>query len=1668
METLGQHKKKEKHSSFKGENLKDILSFIVSGLFSVYYVKTIPTLLSKKWNYVLGRVRHALYHSSFKFQPLNTREKRRITKKAHEVVLSHRLIAIFLTLCFTNSLVPYNWLYANNNAPNAPEAGAFEPVDVPDMVNLKTGDMTYALPIINIPGIEGGYPLALSYHSGISTDQESSWVGLGWSLNPGAIARNINRLPDDWSESKVYDYYWNEGETYTQQTVDVMIPLPSGTTIGLGYSWGNLRGNSGSVSIGFGGLNLKVGTAGIDVGYGAGMFSGGIGLGPNGLTINAGLRTTNGNLDISRGLSYNTNSGFSGGTNLSFSANSGGLSMRGSVGMTTQGALTYSTGAQLNTYKNENGSIKHTGEYNVGSSGAIFTSTLKQDDITIETSDFTIPLFVINYTKEKVRVYVDESKKQHSTGSLYKNLYSIHLKKISYCMAWAEEAWNNSSQHPNQPVEYFFSECMEDPFSKGFEYYSKVDMYEGHSYSGLVAMEFDNYSVSGQGISGQMFPKINGNPNLAPADSGDLQDTELTYYAINDLVDRTTKVPFSFKTDVSQKSSINPVKFVDNASATYLKDFIQNPTNIVTGNEKGGKYIEYYTYDEVEGDPSLLMPEGFVKPSGVDGHAIAGFSVTSEDGITYHYMLPVYNHLYKARKILDKSNPRRNYSETTKPAYATHWLLTGITGPDYYDWNGDHRLNPDDHGYWVGFDYGKWSTGMVWRNPTDLSEEHEATAFSYLWGIKDLYYLDKISTNTHTALFIKDVRHDAKGIPMPFTDKDSQFDRTLPVQKQLLLDKIVLVKNETAQNVSKQNAQNLLLGQTFNFFDPRSGEDHVLELSMQNNVLDIKDIGVDQSLIDNALSVVQFEYDYALANNSPNTDSGGKLTLKRVYANGEGGANLVPPYEFFYANNPDWEYDIYNVWGYFHENPAAWSLTGVKLPVGATMGIEYEEDQYESLSAHDDTDYGWLDLKPLSYHPYENSLTVRADLGSYDIEVGEKVDMSYTLYDYKCGNTYIDVVCDPGKCILKKEVTFNGTAVLESINYINGVRQGEFVADISSNYEYNQRYEPEGTSCDDYYREGAGFRAYYKYKTSGLRVSSVSISDNINTWRTTYSYKMGNVPYEPVYDHNVRNQFFLASPIVLYPEVTVSRYDASGERTLYSTYYFTTHRSEGCKEDKGCTRVSVTSEGEVWENRLGYDRVYAKRTTVQDFQSQAGLLKSVVHKTDVSGVGRILSREENTYLPLDLASGFVNSESYQLYRTEDLSEKPGGVKEVQLVSTTVNHYPYVLTQTKSVSGPYSTTQRFDDLDPYTGRFLTTFTEDSKGLKIKAETVPARVKYPEMGSKGDNPANANMLDQTAATYTWSEVDRSGEYELLSVGIQTWHDQWLYRDYKGVESIAPKSIWRKHKTYTWKGSGLGLTARGTISDVAGATSFIWWDDLEPPGPSNGWLKTGEINRYNKFSAVVEQSDINGDRSSIKYSVDQSKIIAVANTAYQNFYFAGFEDYSRRSDGLSGEVNSVSNIVSSAHTGRHSMNLQGSWSAIRNSPFDADRYRISLWSSKEASIKVNGQDPDESVDAGNWRLNNYYLDLNQGQAVVVSGNGLIDDFRMCPADKVGMQAFVYDEKDHLTYIIGDNGLAEHYIYDANGGLIEVWKEVSDKEGLVGGFKKIGEYKKNYKHLN
>lgn len=108
---------------------------------------------------------------------------------------TRKTVAVFfLVLMLCQNFIPLTAL-ALTSGPAQPEMQKFTPAGANDLVDLFTGDFKYNIPLMDV----GGYPVNLSYNSGSGIDDEASWVGMGWTLNPGVMNRTMRGLPDDFN-----------------------------------------------------------------------------------------------------------------------------------------------------------------------------------------------------------------------------------------------------------------------------------------------------------------------------------------------------------------------------------------------------------------------------------------------------------------------------------------------------------------------------------------------------------------------------------------------------------------------------------------------------------------------------------------------------------------------------------------------------------------------------------------------------------------------------------------------------------------------------------------------------------------------------------------------------------------------------------------------------------------------------------------------------------------------------------------------------------------------------------------------------------------------------------------------------------------------------------------------------------------------------------------------------------------------------------------------------------------------------------------------------------------------------------------------------------------------------------------------------------------------------
>jgi hypothetical protein len=683
------------------------------------------------------------------------------------------IAAFFLLLMVQSAVVPCV-SYALTAGPTAPEFSSFEPVDTTDMVNLATGELVYNTPLLEIPGPEGGYPLSLSYHAGIKMDQEASWVGLGWTLNPGAINRTVNGYADDNVETKkeVRDY-WGGGEQ-TTKTYNLGFSIPN-TGIGLNYSLARTRDTyKGFSTYHKGGISGSPGNTGVNLNFSydsKGVWG----------------------LDASKGVAPQTNVGIS----MSSNGVKTNISVAGESLMPQQGS---NFAGDISSYTNET---------DIGT-------------IIMGPGSFSLKNFYTRY-------WSDETQGLRTYGTLYPEpandkIGADYTASDNEFISYAFDIYDIFDDQPieeTEPVNLNDATDASKQLGGSLPAYDQYDVL-GQGIGGVIRPHiFENGDLNGQSY----YLRDHGRPATSRPTFG--------YKSLRKFSNR--KVGFRFLNDFSNALTISTPNFeVDNQILTVDEQTVHANSqgfNNIGENTKlaGSRHVEWFTNSEIRSglaqdkgfidcyqnkndrkvefdiydnylQPEAGLPyEGYftygraqgsfkddtyggdpmediahsaqyhsLKPTKVDlGKKIGGFMITNETGVTYHYAQPVYAYNEYTRSKLKK--PRKGVSTfreyKNNDPYAYTWLLTAITGPDYVDRNNNGTLDDADWGYWVKFDYGRWADSYQWRTPhTGYIDDIESEYATFSYGIKELYYLDAIETRSHKAVFIKSKRKDGRGV----------------------------------------------------------------------------------------------------------------------------------------------------------------------------------------------------------------------------------------------------------------------------------------------------------------------------------------------------------------------------------------------------------------------------------------------------------------------------------------------------------------------------------------------------------------------------------------------------------------------------------------------------------------------------------------------------------------------------------------------------------------------------------------------------------------------------------------------------------------------------------------------------------------------------------------
>jgi hypothetical protein len=1073
-------------------------------------------------------------------------------------------LAVFLVLEIIASIGLPSVSWALTAGPTAPEATSFEPVDMTDMVDLISGDLTYNVPLIEVPGPAGSYPLSLSYHAGIQPGQEASWTGLGFTLNPGSITRFVNGYPDDHDNvTNVDRTYWSGG-VQTSTSVGIAAGFSVGpldvasVSAGLSFAQDTYKGRGVGFYVGASlGFGIKsVGSLGVNVSGGVSPF--GDSYSSVGISLGVGAGETDAlNLSASIGADLNSDGKLS-------------MGVTGGINVGNRSLIDASIGTG-----NSKGSLKVGG----GSIG-VYNGNSNRQSIESNGFQFDIPIYIgvsIRLSEYYKRYWVDETAAVQTFGSLY--------------MGNVLPNFNNA----------FDTYDLLDP-DLDFGVHDDEEKVLGGSFP-----DTDYYNVTGQGIAGNIKP-YHFQQYLYRQDKKDGADGDkiLTKsYRLNENPE-LKPVEYRFVNDFSNRYEYNPGDFEVNNNLLNF-DFGGSPLTGESGSDgfnnnhlAGSKHIEWYSNQDILLTSSVNpFQQGFINCVAEDfersnDRQVGGYSITNSSGVTYHYALPVYSYNERAKTVNSEANQEDDgltYSLLTKPErYAHSWLLTAVTGPDFVDKNGNHIADHGDWGYWVNFEYKKWLEDYKWRNPgegtnPDLDGEFEF----YSAGEKEIYYLERIVTETHVAIFEKSIRLDGREVE----DLDKGKFHIRPII------------NNLAQNL---NCHNLCKETYCGLYDcPPRGVDLIFDncnyqcdanypLSIIGyivprpmlrldkiklfNYQDVVSARIDDEFV---LRSIDFSYDYSLQDDPisisgvPNSyldnNSGnnfGKLTLKELKFFGKQKISHIPSIKFDYGNNAAYNKDKVDNWGYYKSdyNPElieetneligrlttsssapdtdAWSLTSIETPLGASIKVEYESDRYENVALAKDnilrvksvTDYAQNQLKITFWEQgidltdyFDLNQTTEIDLIGVFKVAGAPRNCIYEETNEPVTGKDITLLVNNNSGYFKK--MFSDEVQITDVNNTEGyiiITDTEYYNTLKNEvkkFNKNLKSGVEDVKCEYTY---AGARAWPDFIPAcsivipksltqyggGLRTKSITIINPLGDGRvTSYEYANGTTSYEP-------------------------------------------------------------------------------------------------------------------------------------------------------------------------------------------------------------------------------------------------------------------------------------------------------------------------------------------------------------------------------------------------------------------------------------------------------------------------------------------------------------------------------------------------------------------------
>jgi hypothetical protein len=1521
----------------------------------------------------------------------------------------------------------YAWALTSGNI--QPEFQGYQEPGGQDMVNLLTGDFSFSIPILEVPGPEGGFNLPLSYSAGIATEQEATWVGLGWSLNPGAITRSYNGYPDDAN-----------GQLQTVQMEQLVA-----------RGW-----NSSLLAIGNIGWDTKQGH------YGAiGIF----------------------------GFNYSFSSKSPGTNGLSFDVRSFGLAILNAV---TRGAISAAGGSHANALSGQTkGRATSTiGNALIGQvlgsampiSPTAGTATLtKRVEQGLFHKNYWIWLDQTRQEGMYGSLYLQNAVTE-THGSSHPTLANLFINVGGSAVTPSRfEAGNSTTpSRTASDINYFLPETGAYRFVRGpatlanDQFSVKAPGIAGSIspyrldigsvavpkqmtiyHRALAPVRYSSYKVpfmydgtnSGSyyhhsgGTSSVAQPGFNFNISTAVGTTNPSTNESLTLN-FNDIIFQGQR--FNPALGTSRKlPNANHVEWYSNAELATIP----------------GGFIDYFRIPADRAAYRSNHFDGTPKASG----SIGAFSITNSNGMTYHFALSIHD--FNQSIYIEDVNDASKKSTISRPdKFSNTWLLTAITGSDFIDrgnsnGTGNGVLDDSDWGYWVKFNYGR-TDDYEWKIPYQnngfiTSSKNDIKSRSS--GTREHFYLNSIETRSHIALFWKKNRVDGLGV---YFSKPSFF-----------LSEIALLSKEHYKKLVSDFG---FVDHTGTLTEKLMAFDHVSYLYPSPPPLPDSEVFIRK----NAVKRVVFGYMYnGLCTGVPNLNSSpprpylGKLTLERVSILGRDSQKIVPDYVFSYSN-ASYQIDAWDGWGMYNPSAtstsrqassvndygSAWSLNKITTPLGASINVQYERDTYGSISGERVLDaslsFGGSNYTIPYYGPSSmnlSTLTVSPTVAN-SFSAGDLVKLTGTIRVYCQSGSYF-VVPYSGEFTISSKTS---TSITFSNYYVS-------IQMCSGNF---------GTNVNVEYNGGTLAKVRLAKPGGNIRVSSLSMKDGQQEYKTRYLYdeggmSMGVLAQEPDWIKQHNYPFYdipgYPSTPVMYKRVTVLSGRLTSDSDFHTRQVFnfeTPHTSHYTLATNVVASDQLIRTRPIFGSLTSNDYLTVVQNNISDYSSAIGRVNSV-ETYDASGV--LQNKLQNIYshsVPSSQPSSYQGVYTNGTILSE-LVDEPDYKRYNRVNRTTVISYPSVLTKAiVTQEGLYSSETENIEFDYLSGLPTIRKEKNERGISTKTVSKPLyRIAgFGEFGPKASNSANKNMVTANAAEYTYLLGPTGNELGLVSAQAQTWKKNWEYRDLNsaGTSYVSNTNgpAWRKGDVYSYYGNYARLRSDGTLS-------FSTADEFNfSSGASNsGWKLMGGTTRYDHFSMPLERTDQNNIRYSVLMGYgDRIKIAEASNAEYAEIAFSSAEDKISSAPFFGSEVGIGSGSlvskrlgqVTEVHTGDYAVSLGAGqntfvFKSVGLKP--QKEYRASVWTNSpnariyyrvDTGSEVLSQAPTSALKVGNWYLLHFRFTTPSTSFASVevgvrsmSGSILVDDFRFQPADAF-MSCYVYNPLNFEFSLSASDFTTYEYILD------------------------------------